>query len=96
MLFGMMQRPERTEREATVGGTEAEIASAALRLSEAARARLAERLIASLDASIEREPAEAEIGRAWDEEAERRHQAMLREDDPGVPADDVFEELRPL
>lgn len=89
-----MQHPERTETGATLATAEAEIESAALRLSEAARARLAERLIASLETSSEGEAAEAEIGRVWADEAVRRHQAMLREAAPGVPADEVFEELR--
>ena len=29
----------------------------------------------------------------WVDEAQRRHEAMLREGDPGLPADDVLDEL---
>ena len=69
------------------------IESEALELSSTDRARLATRLIVSLeDETVDDDPAEVEA--AWDEEIRRR----LAELDAGtaelIPADEVFAELR--
>lgn len=66
-----------------------EIEAAALGLSGTERARLAERLLLSLEL-----PIIVTVENVWAEEAERRHEAMLRECDEGVPAEEVFAELR--
>lgn len=64
----------------------------ALELPAHERARLAHRLILSLDDEIEDDPVEVE--RAWEEEIRRR----LAEVDAGtaelIPAEQVFSELR--
>lgn len=66
-----------------------EIESAALQLQRSARARLAERLIASLDVEDE-----DEVESAWDAEIERR----VREVDSGevalIPGEQVMKEMR--
>ena len=58
----------------------------ALRLTPAERARLAQRLIASLDANVA-------LAAAWYAEAERRLEAVESGRLPEVLADEVFEEL---
>lgn len=68
---------------ATVEQIEAE----ALSLPIEDRARLAEHLIASLDA-------DAETEKAWDKEIERRVQALDSLAVTGVPASEVFAEIR--
>lgn len=60
-----------------------------LRLPTDARAELAYCLIRSLDKG---EDADAKA--AWEAELERRWQEMESGNDPGVPAEDVFAELR--
>ena len=65
--------------------------SAALALSEPERARLAKRLLSSLQPH-----GDAALEQVWAEEAERRHEEMLRTGDEGVPAEEVFAELRAL
>ena len=67
----------------------AELEEALLKLEVSARARLAERLLRSLD-----ELPEAELVELWAEEAERRDQALDAGTLEAVPADKVFEELR--
>ncbi|HEX2201686.1 MAG TPA: addiction module protein [Longimicrobium sp.] len=66
-----------------------EVESAALQLPRTERARIAERLIASLDE-------DAEIEQAWLDEVERR----VREVDAGevqlIPGDQVMDEIRAL
>jgi putative addiction module component (TIGR02574 family) len=57
-----------------------ELEAAALELSAEERARLAERLIASLGA-------ENEIEEAWVEEAERRYEELRSGRDTGLPLD---------
>lgn len=64
-----------------------QIESEALSLPRQVRARLAERLIASLDD-------DPEIERAWEEEAERRYQAYLAGEMEAFPATDVIAEAR--
>ncbi len=69
-----------------------EIEAAALTLNAGERARLARRLLASLD-----EPAEipqAEIDRAWAEEIGRRLAEYERGEVRTIPAGEVFARLR--
>jgi putative addiction module component (TIGR02574 family) len=66
-----------------------DVESAAMRLSTKARARLAARLIASLD---KRRDEDAE--QAWYDEAERRDKAYREGRLKGRPAEEVFRELR--
>lgn len=67
-----------------------EIETEVLRLPEEDRARLVESLLFSFE-----EPSrDDEIARAWAEEAERRDQAMDRGEEPGIPAEEVFRNLR--
>jgi putative addiction module component (TIGR02574 family) len=66
-----------------------QIEIAALELSDAERAQLAERLLSSLQL-----PCEGMVEQVWAEEAERRYEEMLRTGDEGVPAENVFKELR--
>ncbi len=69
-----------------------ELESEVLALPTAERARLAQRLLASLDEEEAEDPQEVE--RAWEEEIRRR----LAEVDAGtaelIPAEEVFAELR--
>ena len=58
----------------------------ALKLPREARARLAEALIASLDE-------DAEIERAWEEEAERRYQRYLAGETQALPAAQALAEV---
>lgn len=64
-----------------------ELEAAALSLPRAARARLAERLLASLDE-------EAEVEEAWREEVRRRLEAYRSGEMESVPAERVLEEAR--
>lgn len=64
-----------------------QIEAEALSLPSADRARLAEHLIASLDA-------DAETERAWAMEIERRVQALDSGVVEGIPAPEVFAEIR--
>ena len=66
-----------------------DVESAAMRLSTKARARLAARLIASLD---NRRDEDAE--QAWYDEAERRDKAFREGRLKGRPADEVLRDLR--
>jgi putative addiction module component (TIGR02574 family) len=61
-------------------------------LSVEDRARLAERLLASLDDSADEDPAEVE--RAWIEEAERRYQRYRMGEEPARPAEEVLARVR--
>ena len=65
---------------------------AALRLPPGERARLATRLIESLDEDAAEDPTEVE--RAWEEEIRRRLAEYDSGDVQAVPATDVFAELR--
>jgi len=58
-------------------------------LSAAEKVELLRTLIAELDA-----PADAEVERAWLEEAQRRHRAMIEGKVKGVPGERVFENLK--
>lgn len=64
-----------------------ELEAAAMRLPHAERARLAERLIASLDE-------DSEIERAWAQEVRRRVEAIRAGDAELIPAEDVLNELK--
>jgi putative addiction module component (TIGR02574 family) len=66
-----------------------ELESEALRLDPRSRARLAERLLGSLD-----DLAEAEVEDLWLDEAERREKAWDAGEVAGIPADQVLRELR--
>jgi 3-oxoacyl-[acyl-carrier-protein] synthase III len=62
----------------------------ALKLSVEARARLAQRLLRSIEPA-----AESEIDRLWIEEAQRRHDELLA-GALAIPADEVFAKARAL
>lgn len=65
-----------------------QIETEALKLSEPERTRLVERLLMSL------EPApDSDIEQVWAAEAERRHLAMLKDGEEGIPADQVLDAL---
>jgi len=66
-----------------------ELETEALRLDPKSRARLAEKLLASLD-----ELSEAENTALWAEEAERRNTAWDSAADSGQDAEEVFREAR--
>ena len=69
----------------------AEIEDDALKLSEEDRARLAVRLLASLEEEAE---SPEEIEKLWLAEAKRRFQELREGVVQGVPARDVFAQLR--
>jgi putative addiction module component (TIGR02574 family) len=58
-------------------------------LSAAEKVELLRSLIAELDA-----PADADVERAWLEEAQRRHRELIEGKVKGVPGERVFENLR--
>jgi len=66
-----------------------DLEAAALSLPRSERARLAERLIASLDE-------DAEIEKAWREEIERRVAELRAGEVETIPAEQVFKELDEL
>jgi putative addiction module component (TIGR02574 family) len=66
-----------------------ELENEALRLDPRSRARLAERLLGSLD-----DLAESEIEELWLDEAERREKEWDAGEVVGIPADQVLRELR--
>lgn len=68
-----------------------EIEKDALGLSPEDRARLAVRLISSLEEGVD---SPEEIGKLWIAEAERRFQELRDGLVQGIPAQDVFTELR--
>jgi putative addiction module component (TIGR02574 family) len=67
--------------------TAEEIEAAAMHLTVHERARLAERLIASLDE-------DSEIEQAWAAEIDRRIQAYESGDTTLIPAEEVFAKIR--
>ena len=69
--------------------TAIDLESEVLKLSPKERARIAQRLLESLEA-----PSQEEIESLWLDEAERRDRAL--DDDPGraIPADEVLREAR--
>ena len=71
--------------------TATEILDKALHLSNQERARIAERLIVSLDPAVESGP---EVELAWQEEVERRLTQIDRGDVQCVPWEDVRDRLR--
>lgn len=66
--------------------TTAEFEAELLKLPRSVRARLAERLLASLD--------ESEIDEAWAEEADRRYRAYRNGEESALPLEDVLEAIR--
>lgn len=64
-----------------------ELEAAALSLPRAERARLAERLLASLDD-------EADVEEAWQDEVKRRLEAYRKGELEAVPASEVLQEAR--
>lgn len=68
-----------------------QIEAEALQLDEKERAHLAYSLLLSLEPSVE-DP--AEIQNAWIEEALRRRAEMVSGEVEGIPAEEVFRELR--
>lgn len=66
-----------------------DLESKALKLPPKERARLAERLISSLD-----QETDPDAERLWLQEAERRLDGLESENVAGVPADRVFEKAR--
>ena len=66
-----------------------ELEAEALKLAPGARARLAERLLESLEALSDEENA-----RLWAEEAQRRDEAWEASGSPGHAAADVFRDAR--
>ena len=68
-----------------------EIEQDALRLSAEDRARLAVRLLSSLESATE---SPEEIEKLWIAEAERRFQELRNGVVQGIPAQEVFAELR--
>ena len=66
-----------------------ELEAEALKLAPGARARLAERLLESLETLSDEENA-----RLWAEEAQRRDEAWEASGGPGQAADAVFREAR--
>lgn len=66
-----------------------ELEAEVLKLAPSARARLAERLLASLETLSDEENA-----RLWAEEAQRRDEAWEASSRPGHAAADVFRETR--
>jgi len=58
-------------------------------LSSAEKVALLRSLISELDA-----PADADVERAWLEEAKKRHRELVEGEITGVPGEQVFENLR--
>jgi putative addiction module component (TIGR02574 family) len=67
--------------------TQEQLEAEALKLPAGVRARLAERLISSLDE-------DSEIEHAWEDEAERRYQQYLAGEMETVSAADALAEIR--
>ena len=78
-----------SDRLGSVAGSARELESKALRLSAKERARLAERLISSLEGL-----SDPEADALWLEEAERRLDELESGESALVPADEVFRESR--
>jgi hypothetical protein len=69
-----------------------QIEAEALQLAQKDRARLAHQLLLSLEtAEVE---SQAEVEKAWIEEALRRRAEMVSGEVEGIPAEEVFRELR--
>jgi putative addiction module component (TIGR02574 family) len=67
--------------------TTAQLEAEMMKLPRSLRARLAERLIESLDE-------DSEIERAWADEADKRHQAYLTGDESVRPLEDFLAAIR--
>lgn len=85
---GLTNRSGSNEARITIMSID-ELEAKALKLAPAARARLAERLLESLETLSDEENA-----RLWVEEAQRRDDAWDATGGPGHPANDVFREAR--
>lgn len=68
-----------------------QIEAEALELDEKDRARLAHSLLLSLEPVLEDE---AEVEKAWIEEALRRRAELVSGEVEGIPTEEVFRELR--
>ena len=77
-------------REVVMGMSVEALEEAFLRLPDKSRAELLARLLERFEESLTLEPRIAEV---WAEEAARRDEEM-GEGDAGVPAEEVFRELR--
>jgi putative addiction module component (TIGR02574 family) len=75
--------------EMTMSSAVAEIEAKVRTLSREDKAELIRALIAELDG-----PADADVERAWLEEAKRRHREIVEGKVKPVPAERVFENLR--
>jgi putative addiction module component (TIGR02574 family) len=73
----------------TMSGAVAEIEAKVRTLSREDKAKLIRALIAELDG-----PADADVERAWFDEAKRRHREIIEGKVRPVPAERVFENLR--
>lgn len=71
--------------------TAAQFEAEILKLPRSVRARLAERLIGSLD---EEQGSQTEIEEAWSQEADRRYQAFLEGNESAEPMDKLLKGLR--
>jgi putative addiction module component (TIGR02574 family) len=69
-----------------------QLESELMALSAEDRARLAERLLASLDGGADEDPGEVE--RAWMEEADRRYQRYVAGEESARPAEEVLARVR--
>lgn len=67
--------------------TTAQLEAEMMKLPRSIRARLAERLIESLDE-------DSEVERAWVGEAEKRYQAYLKGDETALPLEDFVAAVR--
>jgi hypothetical protein len=72
--------------------TFASIEAEVLSLPDEPRLELLQRLLRSFYA--ERPSEEARIARIWNEEAARRDREMETGEDPGIPAEELFAQLR--
>ena len=66
-----------------------ELETEVLKLDAKSRARLANKLLKSLE-----EPSEEEVSRLWAEEAQRRDAEMDADPESELPAEDVFRDAR--
>lgn len=69
-----------------------QLATAVLRLPDAARAELATRLLESLEPGVPRDSAAA-IASAWETELDRREAELLASPSAGIAVDEVFRVL---
>jgi len=80
------------EQEPEMGMSLDQFEAAALALPEESRAQLVGALLLSLEKANR---GGDEVAHIWQEEAERRDEAMERSGNPGIPAEEVFRRLGP-